>query len=356
MKLYASITDSSNVLSVNITESHDAAVTVATFMVPTGCTSLSLGDFVEIAIGYSGTEDVDWGTVFKGYVKKVDKASPDGTISITAHDVLVRAVDYFVVNSQPEPYIKQNIETGDLIKFVLEMAGLTDFDFDDTRFIFATGGSKAEINLVNAYDYCKQLSDLIAWNLWAESDGVIYLKNRKSFPMDGSLSQPGEEPDRDDPPKTYGDFPVYLGTIPLTDVLAGFTLMKSERDLRNRIVIYGGKGVYADAERADSYDALLDPPGYTQVLPADYYKAVCLSSLIITDSGFAQDACDYNLTLLNRVNYDINIPVIGRHYYHARRVVTLEYSPLGVSGDWYIYACDHEFSKSGYVCNLTLKK
>lgn len=354
MKLHCNITNTvtKSLLGLNIVESHDAAVAVANVTVAADGTELTLGDPIEIAIGYAGTQGTDWDTVFQGYVKKIDQTAPDGTITITAHDVLVRAVDYFIVNTKPEPYTKQNIETGDLIKFVLEMAGLDEFDFDYTYFIYATGGSKAEINLVNSYDYANQLAELIAWNLWAESDGKIYLKNRKPFPMDGTLMQPGEVIDNVD--KFYGSFPVYLGEIPAADLLPGLSLLKGERDLRNKIVIYGGKGVYAESSRADSYDALTD--SYVQALPSGYYKAVCLSSLIITDQGFAKDACNYNLDLLNRINYDVTLSVVGRHYYHARRVVEFNHSDLGISGDWYIYACDHEFGPSGYICNLTLKK
>jgi hypothetical protein len=351
MRLYANVSDtvSNSILSVNLTESHDASTAVATVLVPTGGTNLTLGDYVTIDLGYTTQHQM----LFQGYVKKLDRSAPEGTMSVTAYDVLTRAIDYFIVSPTADPFVQQNIETGDLIKYVLGMSGLTDFDFDNTSFIFATGGSKAEINLVGAYDYSKQLSDLIAWNLWAEYDGTVYLKNRKPFPMDGSLHQPGEVTDVG---KYYGSSPVSLGTLSTKDILS-ISLSKNERDLRNKVVIYGANGLTRSASRSDSFDPILN--SYVQVLPTTpsvFYKSVCLSSLIITDGTFAQDACDYNLALMNRVGYDITLTVVGRPYYHARRVVDLTYAPLGISGSWYIYACDHEFNRNGYTCNLVLKK
>jgi hypothetical protein len=343
--LYADITNVTAFDSISLTESHDSSIAQATFTVPKGKTTADLSDLITIDLGYT----TDHQDVFQGYVKNVDDSSPDGITVVTMHDIMSRAVDYLVVAPAPDqPFVKQNIETGDLIQYVLEMAGLTNFDFDNTSFIFATGGSKAEINVVNAYDYCKQLTDLIAWNLWAESDGVIYLKNRKPFVMYNNLSQPGDHDD------TAGGSPYKISTpISGTDIL-NISLSKNERDLRNKVVVYGANNLVRDASSETSYDPVLDTQ--VQVLPDDYYKSVVLSSLIITDGGFAQDACDYNLSLLNRVQYNLNMTIIGRPDIHARRVIQITYTPLGISGWWYIYSCDHDWSKNGYTCNLSLRK
>jgi len=340
-KLYGSVTDTTKIESISVQENHDSATSIATVNTYKDTTGLALGDDITINLGYVG----DYDRVFKGYVKKIDRANPDGMVTISSQDVMARAIDYFVVSSSPDTkYTAQNIKAEDLIEDVLRMAGLTKFHLDNTYFTLATNGSTAEVNLIGAYDYCKSISDLLAWNLWAEDDGYIYLKNRKPFITDGSLHQPGE----------IIDISIY--TIPLSEIFS-ISLTSNEKDLRNRIVIYGGNGLTGEKKRATSYDPVLG--SYVHVLPttpSQYYKAVCLSSLIITDQNFADDACQYNLELLNRVQYELNLTVEGKDFYHARRAVTIEYAPLGITGLWYIFGCEHSFTKAGYLCNLTLRK
>ena len=119
---------------------------------------------------------------------------------------------------------------------------------------------------------------------------------------------------------------------------------RSDRDLRNRVVVYGTDGIYASAEEESPY------------LPAGFRKTVVVASPWIDDQGMAQAACDYNLDKLNRLTEEITIEVVGNPDLHARKVVTVSESHTGISGDWYIYTCEHRWGEGGYTTNLELRK
>jgi hypothetical protein len=204
-------------------------------------TTKSIGDSITIDMGYTD----EHGEVFTGYIKSIDKKTPDGTFSITAHDTLVRAVDFFIASSTADsPYKWRNIEAGDFIKDILEMAGLNSFDFDDSSFTLAIGVD-AEVNLIGAYDYCKSIADLVAYSLWADIDGVVHFKNRKPYVMDGDPIQETQQPGYHDD--------VSIGTLAYSSIIS-YNLNKNEKDLRNKIVVYGHNNVSADASSSTSYD------------------------------------------------------------------------------------------------------
>jgi hypothetical protein len=339
---YGNITQVEN---LSISESHDSATTIATATVPSdyAISYLNLYDPISFYLGYAGDTDL----VFTGIIKRIDKEFPDGRISISCQDGLSKASDYLLVNpaGADSPYTWTDEQIENVIEDILNMATISNFYCPaPTSFTIATGGTKLEINLQIAYDACKQLSDIIAWDLWSDYTGTVWLKNRKPYPMYGTSGQPGD----------IADIPIRNGTNPITvsEILA-LTLSKNERDLRNKIVVYGANGLTKSASSSTSYDALL---GYNvPILPGGFYKTAALSSSIITSGTFAQLACNYNLALLNRVQYEITATVVGNPIYHARETVHIEYAPFGITGQWYIYQCDHNFGKEGYTCDLSLR-
>ena len=70
-KLYASITNTSNILSVELTDSHTAAC--ATAIVTAETTSLGIGDSISINLGYTTNHAV----LFTGYVKSIEIKEPN---------------------------------------------------------------------------------------------------------------------------------------------------------------------------------------------------------------------------------------------------------------------------------------
>jgi hypothetical protein len=327
-------------LSVNISNSHDSAVAIATISCTN--TSLDIGDPVEISLGYST------GVVkaFEGYVKNIDLDIPTGLWAITAHDIMVRAVDFFMVSeSAEEPFKFRNMSAEDLVQWVLEMSGLTSFNMDTSYFTFAVHHD-GEFNVVSSYDYAKNIARILAWNIWVDINGIVQFTNRKPFPMDGSLSQPG------DPPFGNND----VSSIYLTDDdILTIGLNTHERDLRNKIVVYGADKLTATSSSGTSYNPLTDT--MEQILPVNYYKSAVLSSPIITDQSFAQDACDYNLSLLNRLAVEISVSIEGNPNLNCRDCVNLNQTTLGSYANrlWYIYQSEQNWSSQGYLTTMTLR-
>ena len=340
-KPYMSATGITNPLTITLNTSHSASVSIATIE----CTSYSLeiGDYIAISLGYDGS-----GTkVFEGYVKSTSKKVPEQTYSITAEDVLVRAVDYFLVSTNPDnPFTRHNISAEDLVGDLLAEASLTDYDYDSTSFTFATK-QNLEVNLVSAYDYCKMIADLLTWHLYADEDGTVHFINRKPHVMVAGSPE-------DDQPHFQADPVGHNNKILDNTTILTLNHTKSEKDLRNRIVVYGTEGVYASSSRSDSYDP--DVRDFVNVLPGGYYKSAALATYIIDDNDMADKTADYNLKLLNRLSVELSAVVIGDPDLLARRVVHIHEPFLDIDDDYYIFSAEHNISNAGYTTNLLMRK
>lgn len=322
MYLYATVTGCSNILSINLSDSHIAST--ANAVIQCKNTSLTLGDFVEIDLGYTTNHRI----LFKGYVKNIQKKTPDGIFTVTCDNILIRAVEYFIASSNPnEPFTRSNITAEDLVADVLALAGLTDFAFTATSFTFGVN-SPVEVNLVSAYDFCKLITDILSWHLYADTDGVVNFVNRKPYVMDGSSGQPGDI--EDEPVKTI------TGKLQLIK-------SDSEKDLRNRIVVYGRDPISAEASEVSPY------------LPDGFFKTTVVASEWIDTEQVAQDAADYNLELLNRLTQEGNITIVGDPDLTARDVVTVVDTITTISGNYYIYSCEHIWGSTGYTTALGLR-
>jgi hypothetical protein len=261
-------------------------------------------------------------------------------------------VDFFIVSENSEsPFTFRNKSGEGLVQWVLEMSGLVDYNMDATQFTFAVQ-NEGEINLVGCYDYANNVARTLAWNLWMNNEGVVQFANRKPYPMDGSTLQPG------DPPFGYNDAvnnePLYPNKITDDDIL-NISLNRHERDLRNKIVVYGDGELSASASQATSWRPLAEY--YDQILPAGFYKSAVLASPIITDQSFAQKACNYNLELLNRILVEVFITIEGNSLLNCRNCVTLDQTelPTLVNTLWYIYQIEHNWSDRGYITAMTLR-
>jgi hypothetical protein len=323
----------STIIAVTVATQHQQSVGTATIQCQT--TTKDIGDQINIDLGYVG----DHGHIFKGFVKQIERNTPNNTYQITCHDVMSRAVDYFFVPDNPEaPFKRANIKAEDLIEDVLRESGLTSYDFDDTHFTFAiTAGVYAEVKLVSAYDYANGISDVIAWHMWADNNGTIKLKNRKPYWMASGVpesQQPGYV--ADSALKTISDGAGGSGVIEAR-------YFEHERDLRNRIVVNGSPGIVAIAKSASSY------------LPAGYYKSAALYWPILDNQGYAQDAADYNLSLLNRLSTGLSLTIVGDHELVAHEAVHATIDQINVDDDFYIYYAEHNWSAKGYTTTLELR-
>ncbi len=329
-KLYASIPGFSNLISVNVATQHEQSVSTATIEC-IGEPTKGIGDEVNIDLGFTDYH----GHIFKGYIKQIEKSAPPHVYKVTCHDVMAQAVDYFFVPTNPDqPFRRQNIKAEKLIEDVLREAGLTTFDFDDTQFTFAvTPDVYAEVKLISAYDYAKGIADILAWHLWADENGVIKFKNRKPYFMDSSdpgTSQPG----------WVNDTPIK--TLTGADNI-NVSYVRHERDLRNRVVVVGAPGIFAEAKAESPY------------LPPGFYKTAALFWPILDSQDMADKAASYNLNLLNRLSVEIQCNVLGDYQLLAHKAVSVNLSNPSISDNFYIFYAEHSWSASGYTTTLQLR-
>lgn len=333
--LYSSVTGISNPIDISVSDSHES--TTATAVITCENHSLDIGDQILVYLGYVG----DNGLVFRGYVKQIEQSIRDDVYTITAHDVLIRGVDYFIASTNPEsPLTYNSISAENLVRSVLQQAGLTSFNLGTSYFTFGIN-NPVEVNLVSAYDFSRMIGNLIAWKVWADNTGTIHFHNRKPYPMDGGSGQPDDIPDTP------------IGTI--TDAtITQFTPGLDEKDLRNRVVVYGSEGVYASAQKATSWNPRTS--AFEAVLPSGFYKTAVAASQWIDSTAMAQDAASYNLALYNRLADIGSITVEGNYRLLAKRTINISSSFSGISAEYYIFMVNHQWGQNGYTVTLQLRR
>jgi hypothetical protein len=315
-KLYASVTNTSDIYQVRFTEAHNDSAPMCVIDAETS--SLSIGDSVTADIGYVG----DHAQVFSGYVKSITKNTPPTLKKITAYGEMIRAVDYFMASNDPySPFSRSNIAAEDLVEDIMAEAGLTNYGYDATSFTFGVQGP-VEVNLTAAYDFCNMIANTLAWHLYADQNGKVWFVDRKPYVMGG------------DSPSA---------TLTVSNIISA-SYLESERDLRNRIVVYGFEGIHATASASSPY------------LPSGFYKSVVASAYWIDTQSMAQLAADHNLTLLNRLTKEGNMLIVGNADLQARDIVTVTEANTGMSGNWYIYGIEHMWSKNGFTTALTVRQ
>jgi hypothetical protein len=313
-----SATGCSDIQSIVIQDSHVAPTSTA--QIVTNNTSLGVGDSVTIVMGYVA----DTFTAFTGFVKQIEVKEPEKFYTITCANVMIRAVDFFIASSTPtNPFRRSNISAEDLIQDILELAGLTSFNMEATSFTFAVH-NPVEVNLTGAYDYAHFLADIIAFNLYADNTGTVRLINRRPYPVGGDTS---------------------VATFDAINTLS-VNYSVSDRDLRNKIIVYGSGSIAAEASAVSPY------------LPAGYYRTVVVAAPGVIDTqSMASQSATYNLALLNRLTYKISLSCVGVTGIQARTVITADFPGLGLNNeDFYIYSVEHNISKSGYILNIEGRK
>ena len=323
-RVYAGVSGITNITSVNVTQSHSASM--ATAVVQAETTTLNLGDYRAIDLGYSDDHD----TIFRGYVTEKTRVFPEDTWEITFADTMKRAIDYFIVAPDPRnPYSWDNITGENLFTSIMGLCGLSNFSTQATEFTWGIN-TPVQIDRTSCYDAARRFGDILTWSMWADKDGVIHFKNRKPFYMTGSEPQPG-----------WVNDPTPSITLTDSDIIE-VSLKVSERDLRNYIKVWGYDDVYAEAYSAVPYDS--------------YWKTVVVSTPWIDTNTTAQKAAEYNLYLLNRYTYEMSMTVVGNRQLVARDVVQVNSTDLGSNLPWYIFNAEHNLSSAGYTTSLELRR
>lgn len=315
-KLSASVTNTSNIISITYSDSHIAPTSTA--VITAESTTLDIGDSVSVTLGYEG----DTFLALTGFVKNIEHKEPERDYTITCSNVLARAIDFFIASDNPdEPFSRQNITAEDLIGDLLELAGITNYDPESTSFTFAIN-NPVEVNLTSCWDYCHFLTSIIAYTLYADNSGTVRLINRRPYPVGG-------------------DTPAYTFTV--DDVIEA-SYEKSDVNIRNKIIVYGSAGISAIASEPSPY------------LPDGFYRTVVVAAPGVIDSqGMAEQAAEYNLELLNRLTQRVSLSVEGRTGVVPRTTATVTLPSIGVTGEWYVYAVEHNWSKAGYITNIELR-
>ena len=318
-KLLATCTNTSQIISVSYTDSHVAPT--STVIVNAITTTLDIGDSVTVFIGYEG----DTFKVITGFVKNIEHKEAERFYVITCSNVLVRAIDFFIASDSPDnPFSRQNISAENLIGDLLELAGLTNYDPDPTSFTFAIN-NPVEVNLTGCYDYCKFLADIIAFTLYADNDGVVHLINRRPYPVGAEAAD-------------------YTFDVDDHQILEA-SYVKSDQNLRNKVIVYGAGGISAVASEESPY------------LPDDFYRTVVVAAPAVIDTqSMANQAAEYNLDLLNRLTQKVNLTLIGTTDVVPRTIAEIIIPDIGVSGKWYVFSVEHNWSKAGYITNIECRK
>jgi hypothetical protein len=326
-----------NILNITVNTSHSSPMANAVIE----CVELTkdIGDPLSIDMGYP----TDHGMVFDGYIKQIEHVVPDNKYIVTCYDNAVRLSDYFIASSNPNTPLKyRNIKAEDLVEALVNLAGIDDFYGQETFFTFGIN-SAFEVNLVSAYDYCRTISDVLSWNLYCDQTGQIRFVNRKPYVMFGTSGQPGDIAD------------VPFATIYNCDgtgdaKILDFSTHKSEKDLRNRVIVYGAGNISATASEVSPY-LPNNPDG------SPFYKTTVVASPIIDTVAVAQLAANYNLQLYNRLSYQCSAKIEGDYRFTARKVITVDERLWNVTGDWYIFSAEHSISKEGgYVVSMELRR
>lgn len=316
-RLAASITDTSGILNITASSAHNTPAASVVFTAAN--TSLSLGDEIIVNLGYSD----DMQQVFRGFVKLVERVAPNNVYTVTAYDELIKATDYFIASNTPDTqYTAMNISAEDLVEDLLAMASITDYTAGTSYFTFGIT-HEIEVNLISAYDMAKTIADILAWHIWTDSSGTVHFDDRKPYVMDGESAT-----------KYITHLPNQLRV----------SHSRSDRELRNRIVVYGYGDVHAVAEAESPY------------LPAGFRKSVVVASPWIDYQDIADDAAAWNLEKLNRLTEEVSIEIIGDPSFNARQIVEVSNPYTETSGDWYIFSCDHSWGPSGYTTSMELRK
>ncbi len=344
--LYCSISGISGIQSVTVNQSYGQTTSVATITCESS--SLALNNNISIDMGYPDNHT----TVFSGRVKNIVRNREDGTISIVAKDILIDAVDFFLVADNPdEPFKFNNISAENLVGSLLSMAGLTNYSAVlPLSFTFAIN-APAEFNLVSVMDAVNQIANILAWHVFADGATVKFRDIRPYFrtgaQKDIDYGQSGNADDVTSHTICNDGSLVVPG---VKKIIKTISRTISDEGIRNKVVVYGREGVKAKAKTSSPY------------LPANFYKAAVIASPLIDSQSMAQAAADYNLKLFNRLTDTVETELMGDPTIKARQFILFsdDYCEINDADlnnrRYFVQSCQHTMGNGGFTTRLSCSK
>jgi hypothetical protein len=219
------------------------------------------------------------------------------------------------------PWSRSNISAENLVGDLLGEAGITTYSGDTSNFTFGVS-NPVEFQIISSWDAIEQICNIIAWRCYAKN-GTAYFQNLQPEPSGSPVKN------------------LRTGNIGHIEHIDYDT---STDDLRNRVVVFGRDGIYAEDSAVSPY------------LPSGFYKTAIVSSELIDSQSMADDAASYNLALYNRLTESCRVDILGDYSLRARDTINISESFTTVSGDWFIYSCTHRMDEDGYTTSLQLTR
>lgn len=317
-KLYMTATGCSGIISIQTETSH-STISANCSIECTG-TNLDLSDEVTIDAGYSDNH----GILFHGYVKKIERMTPDKIYKVTVHDPLIRAVDYFIASDDPEnPLTYHNILDRDLINAILGEAGLPNVVSPQVSPTFSMGTNPdgAKFNLQSAADVLQFMCSITGRLIYADNAGDIYYVDRKPY-------------------VDTGDTPTLTFIGGNGGNIIDATYEKTNDRIRNVVKVYGKTPLTARASASSPY------------LVVDQTSVIAHE--LLDTPEICNATANINLSLLNRLQESYELTLEGDPNIQARKCATITDSFLGVaSRPIYLYRVGHNLSEAGYTTTVT---
>ena len=279
-----------------------------------------LGDLIDVQLGFDETGK---GAVFKGYVQSINSERLPGQYVIEANDILIKAVEHMMVSTDLEnPWARFNITMEDLVRDLLLEAGINNYEGDVSNFTLATGEVPAEFQFVFVMNAINQVSDIIAWHVYADQAGKVWFKDIKAAPSGA---------------------PAAVYTVGAAGNLVMISRNTSTDNLRNKVVVLGIGEIASELSAVSPY------------LPAGFYKTAVISSVLIDTQWMSDQSAQFNLDAWNKLTEAISVEALGDWERHARETVTVIDAFTGTAGDWFVRDITHSFTNS-YVIRMNLVK
>ncbi len=336
---YCVVTGCTGINTASVNESYSNSTAVA--VINCDETTLGLNDVITVDMGY----DDDHGVVFAGRVKDINRSRNDFTITITAKDMLIDAIDYFLVADDPEnPYSKQNMKAQDLVGDLLAQAGITSYASDvPLEFIYGVT-VPAEFNLISIMDACTQISTILAWHIWCDGTTVKFEDIKPYYRDAAAKTEEYGYPHEGD---TISHRICIDGSIVGGDVKAIIERLErsiTDENIRNKVTIYGRDNLHVSRSASSPY------------LPVGFYKTAVIASPLIDSEYMASESARFNLNLYNRLGENMQLDCLGDHTLKARQFAEVSDTFSGASGYYFINSCAHTVGPEGFVTKMVLTK
>lgn len=318
MALVLNVTGCTNTKSISLRQSINAAA-----VAEVSCAGhfLSIGSVVDIEIGF----DTNYGTVMTGgIVKSIEENIPGFDYTIQIYDRLVLAADAYIAPDDPNnPYLATNVEASVLFGNLLStFAGITDYVGDATAFTFGYP-NPTPIKMVHVMDVLTNIAKITNYIFYVSGTTVRFVDRR--------------------PYLLGSDTPAYTVSDGAGGNIASGSYTRSDKSLRNRVVVYGTPGVEAVASASSPY------------LPAGYYKTAVIAHELIQTSSQATSTANLNLAWLNRLTETVEVTTIGRWNSRPADIVGVTSSFWGMTNrPFFCLSCLHNIGPAGYETTYTL--